>query len=132
MSTLNPLAQLRADLRDKLTAADFRTFSIVPEKVTPPFAYVAPDEPYIDFAGETGLNFGEAQVYHRIGLVVAAGVNEVKADDLDAFVLRLLQLDLSPHVVQSIDEPGPVRINGQAHLAAIAHVTTQLNLEEIA
>lgn len=132
MSTPNPLAQLRYDLRDKLTDADVFAFSIVPEKVIPPFAYVAPDEPYLEYPGEAGLAFGEALVRHRVGLVVAAGVNEVEADALDEFVLKVLAIDLSPHVIEAVDEPGQVRINGQTHLAAVVHLSIPINLQESA
>lgn len=127
---MSALSQLRTDLRDKLSAAGLHAFNIVPEKVTPPFVYAGPDEPYIDFEGDTGLSYGECRVRHRLGLVVAAGVNEVEADALDDLVLKVLGLDLSPHVIDTVDEPGQIRINGQTHLAATVHVSVAINLQE--
>ncbi|KRB73077.1 hypothetical protein ASE01_20085 [Nocardioides sp. Root190] len=127
---MSALSQLRTELRDKLTEADLFAFTIVPEKVTPPFVYAAPDEPYISFEAGADLAFGEAVVRHRLGLVVAAGVNEVEADALDELLLKVLAIDFSPHVIDTVDEPGQIRVNQQTHLAAAVHLSVAVNLLE--
>lgn len=127
---MSALSDLRADLRDKLTAANIVAFTIVPEKAVPPFVYAAPDDPYISYEGGVGLTYGEALVRHRLGLIVPAGVNEVEADALDELVLKVLAIDFTPHVIEAVDEPGQIRLNGQTHLAAVVHLAVAVNLLE--
>ncbi len=127
---MTTLSGLRADLRTKLTNAGFFAFTIIPEKVSPPFVAVAPDDPYIAYEAGAGLSFGEAFVRHRLVLVVEAGSNDVKADALDALILQVLAIDFDPHQVVSVDEPGSIPINGQTHLGTSVNLIVPANLLE--
>lgn len=127
---MSALSDLRADLKAKLEAAGVFAFTIVPETAVPPFVFAAPDDPYIDYEGGIGLAYGEALVRHRLGLVVPAGVNEVEAEALDELVLKVLAIDFAPHEVQTVDEPGQIRLNGQTHLAVAVHLAAPINLTE--
>ena len=127
---MSALSELRADLRDKLTEAGLFAFTIIPEKAQPPFVFAAPDDPYVSYPGDMNLSYGEALVRHRLGLVVAAGVNEVEADALDELLLKVLAIDFAPHQIDTVDEPGQIAINGQAHLAVAVHLSVAANLQE--
>lgn len=127
---MSRLSDLRTDLRNKLDAAGLFAFTIVPENAVAPFVYAAPDDPYISYEGGLGLSYGEALVRHRLGLVVPAGVNEVEADALDELVLKVLAIDFAPHVIEAVDEPGQISVNGQTHLAAVVHLFVPVNLLE--
>lgn len=112
------LADLRQGLADLLSAAGIPAVASVPEVIDPPLAFVAPDDPYVDFDGGT---FGEAIAHHQVVLVVAAGDNDVQIGDLDEMVLAVLGAyqsgQLGDHVVVDVQQPGQLSINGQAHLA---------------
>lgn len=129
MSTLD---RLRADLRDKLKAEGFNAFSVIPKRVAAPFVSVAPDEPYIDIAGaaENELMWGEYLVNHRLVVVAKNGGNEAEADSLDQMLVRLLRLDLAPHRVLFVGEPGSLLVNGQEHLAVAIHLSVPTPLED--
>lgn len=127
---MNKLASSRENLKASLTAADLHAFTTIPEKVTPPFVAVAPDDPYISYESGAGLNFGEVFVRHRLVLVVAAGVNDIQANALDDLILAVLAVDLDPHEVIAVDEPGSIVINGQKHLGTSISLSTPINLLE--
>jgi hypothetical protein len=127
---MSRLSDLRDGLKTKLTDAGVFAFTIVPENATPPFVFAAPDDPYISFEHRDDLAYGEALVRHRLGLVVAAGVNEYEANELDALLLQVLGIDFDPHFIESVDEPGQIRINGQTHLAVAVHLAAAFNPTE--
>lgn len=128
----NTLSALRGDLRDRLTVKGFHAFTTAPETVAAPFVWVAPDSPYIEVttAPEDAIAFGEVLVRHRLIAVAEAGDNEMKADGLDLMVVRLLAVDLSPHTVLTVDEPGSLSLNGQEHVAVVIHLSAPTYLEE--
>jgi hypothetical protein len=128
---MSTLPQLRADLCEKLKTLDFNTFSIIPEVVTPPFAAVAPSEPYIEFSDADDLAYDEVIVNHRIILVAEAGANDKQADDLDLMVVKVLQLDLDPFLLNSVGEPGRINVNGQTHLGVAVNVSSVSQIADL-
>jgi hypothetical protein len=115
---MSALSEARATLADALEAADLHAFVTIPEDVDPPFVCVSPDEPYISYEGDIGLNFGEALVRHRLTLVAERGENEQEADQLDELILTVLGIDFEAEgfTVTEVGEPGSVPVNNQLHL----------------
>ena len=50
---MTTFSDVRNGLRDLMAAAGFEAFTVVPERVTAPFTYVAPADPYITREGAT-------------------------------------------------------------------------------
>lgn len=130
---MSRLSQLREDLKAVLTDADFHAFTVIPEKVSGAFVAVAPNDPYLAFEPEEpDLLYGEVRVRHRLVLVASRGTNDTQADELDEMVLTLLSLadGLAPHVIESVDEPGRITINGQVHLATAVNLSVPFRVQE--
>ncbi len=123
----NDLTQVRTDLKGLLEAADFFAFTIIPERATPPFAYVMPGLPYLSFEGAT--YGGGVIVRCNVGVVAKRGANESTAEALDLMVLQVLDAvdQQDGFVVSEVDLPGQVTINGQAHLAVSIEVQKEIH-----
>lgn len=127
----NALTRAREDLRQSLEDAGLFAWSFAPEQVTPPFAYVGPDEPYMQLEG-AGYG-GRAIARFVIGVVAEAGTNDVRAEQTDELVLQVMRaLWDTDWAIGSVDEPGEIGINGQSYIAAPIHVHAEidLNLQE--
>lgn len=124
----NVLTDLRVAVKSVLTAAEFRTFTTVPDKVTPPCAFVSPGEPYITRDGAT---FGGEIVRHQVVIVAAAGVNDVKAESLDTLLLRALDALAADDRwdVGDVDRPGQITLGGQAFLATAIELVQEIHRE---
>lgn len=128
MSDLNGL---REQLRDVLKTAGLNAFTAIPEKVTPPFVAVAPDEPYISYdEPSTDLMFGEVLVRHRLVLVGRKGTNDVQIRELSDLIVKVLGLadQFEPHQIVSVGEPGRIAVNAQDHLGVAINLTVRVNL----
>lgn len=125
---MSALSDLRTGLATALEGADFHAFATLPEDVDPPLVCVAPGDPYVNFEGDAGLNFGEAKVRHQLLLVVERGDNDVETDALDSMILAVLAIDFGDHQVEEVGEPGPVLINKQVHLGVNIRLSIPIRL----
>lgn len=126
----NALTRAREDLRQVLEDAGLFAFSVAPEQVTPPFAYVGPDEPYVQF--ETGGFGGRATARLVVGVVAEPGVSDVRAEQTDGLVLDVLRAlwPEAAYEIGAVDEPGQITVNGQGpYIAAVIHVHTEITLD---
>jgi hypothetical protein len=131
----NALTEARTKLRDLLKAAGLNAFTVAPNPITPPFAYVGPNEPYLDYEG---AGFGCVIARFQVGYVTAPGVNEKRAEDVDDGLLTVLaalrENPEDPHgfFVEGVDRPGPISLPGAAgtggHIAAPINVAIELDL----
>lgn len=128
----NALTEAREKLRDLLKAAGLHAFTVAPNPATPPFAYVGPNEPYLDYEG---AGFGCVIARFQVGYVARPGVNEKTAEDADDGVLQILaalrENPDDPHgfVVEGVDRPGQITLAGQGnHIAAPINVAIELDL----
>lgn len=119
-------ADQRRQIRDVLTEAGINAYATAPERVTPPCAFVGPGDPYIT---RDGAGMGAEIVRHAVTVVVAAGVNDQRADDLDEFIGTVLDalesLFDDGFDVGDVDQPGSVSINQQAHLGTVIAVSRE-------
>lgn len=123
---MSRLGELRARVRDGLTGAGLFAFSTVPEKAAPPMAYVGPGEPYLT---PEGAAFGGHIARLQVVLVASAGVNDTRADELDAMVdTAVAALDDLPGepLDYEVGRPGEIAINGQPYLGVAINVTTEI------
>lgn len=106
----NQLTQTRQGIVANLVAAGFNAFDHFPERVTAPFAFVGPGDPYVHY-GETGETpFGKEIVDHVVVLVAAKGTNQASIDALDEMIADALRaLD---YKVDQVDQPGMINISG--------------------
>lgn len=123
---MSAYSDVRTSLKDALVEAGFSAFTVIPERVTPPFVYVAPADPYITREGAT---FGGEILHHYVGVVAGRGVNEKLADDLDDQLVRVLDaIDATDdHHVREVEQPGQITISGQQHLAVAIVVDTEIH-----
>lgn len=124
---MTTLAGKREELRAALAAAELAAFSTVPEVVTPPLAFVTPNEPYVTLEG---ASFGGVIVHHQISLVASPGVNEVTADELDQMVQTALVAVADLIGTLEVGRPGSISLNNQTHIAVAIDVTTEIRLED--
>lgn len=123
----NALTDHRTLLRDILSDAGIdHAFVIVPERVTPPFAYVGPGLPYVTYEGAT---FGGMIAHFAVGVVASKGTNEVAAEELDDLVLRVLDAVAADgrYQVNEVDNPGRITLNGQTYLACSIDIQTEIH-----
>lgn len=121
----NALSDVRDRLKAVLEGVGLHAFAVVPPKVTPPFAYVAPGDPYVTYEG---ANFGGEIVTCNVGAVVAAGANDVTAEGLDDAVLLILDALLDSDDFTGLDvEVGAITVNGQSYLGASIRVQTEIH-----
>jgi hypothetical protein len=81
------LTELRASVRDALTAADVTAYEYMGEAFTPPCAVVVPSEPYVQAPGEgRSIPFGRVQVGIDVGLLVPRGEAKAEAAAIDALI----------------------------------------------
>lgn len=121
----NALTLARAAVKDALTTGGMNAHVILPERVTPPLAWIAAGDPYIT---REGANFGGEIVHHEVVVAVGAGVNEVKAEGLDDLILKALDaLDAADLHVSNVGQPGTVSIGGQKCLAVAIDVQTEIH-----
>lgn len=100
-------------------------FSVIPERVTPPFVAIGPGDPYVEYEGAV---FGGHRVRQFATCVVAPGTNDKQAealDDLIELVINAIDADVD-FVVERVQQPGQVAINNQAHLGASIIVLTEV------
>lgn len=124
----NTLSDLRDAVKATLDAAGLRTFATVPDKVTPPCAFVSPGDPYLTRDGAT---FGGEIVRHRVVVVTTAGVNDRTAQALDGLILQALDaLYVSDDWdVESVGSPGSITLNGQSYLACAIELAQLIHRE---
>lgn len=131
----SPLTQVRLDLAavigdvdvtdaDGVTPIAVPVNLVVTSPLAPPCIIAGPDDPYIDLSeGE----FGESRVNLLVILAAPAGTNEVSAaqvDEMLSIVLpRLLAVDPT-FVVDRVDQPGKVGLEGQVFLGAVIRLHT--------
>lgn len=118
----------RESIRDALAGAGILAFATVPDRFNPPAAFVGPGDPYIT---REGMNYGVEQVRHQVTLVTGAGVNDVRADELDKLILTALDAlySLEEFDVGDVGRPGQVSLTGQSYLAAAIDLTAQIHRE---
>lgn len=122
----NALTDTRDRLKTALAEAGLTAHVTVPERVTPPLAFVAPGEPYLTPEGAT---FGGEILRHEIVVVARAGVNDKKAADLDALIVTAVDAlqTVEDQVVEEVSRPGQISLGGQAFLATTIHVKTEIH-----
>lgn len=122
---MNAVSERREALQAALIAAGVAAFATKPERVTPPFAFVGPGEPYLTTDGAT---FNGEILQLEVVVVVKPGVNETRATELDDLIL--LALDAASgadFAVRDVGRPGQISLGGQAHIAAVLTVETEIN-----
>jgi hypothetical protein len=137
MSLQTALSRTRQDLADLIgtvTATDADGSSqlnvpielVAPNPITPPCIIAGPDDPYLDF-GDPDANFGEMRVNLLVILAAPAGANEVSAAQVDEMLTtvlpRLLAADPT-FIVDRVDQPGKVSLEGQVFLGAVIRLHT--------
>lgn len=122
----NVLTGLRDELKATLVDAGFVAHTFKPAKAVPPFALIAPADPYITSDGAT---FGGEIVRYQVVLVAASGVNEKQAVSLDELLLGALDAlyDHPDLVVGPVDRPGQIDIGGQTYLAVPIDVQKEIH-----
>ena len=125
----NVLTDLRVAVKATLTGAGFRTFTTVPDKVAPPCAFVSPGEPYIT---RENAAFGGEIVRHQVVIVAASGVNDVRAESLDALLLKALDALHGDDRwdVGDVDRPGQITLGGQQFLATSIELVQEIHRED--
>lgn len=124
---MTTLAGKREELRAALDAAGFSAFSTLPEVVTPPCAFVTPNEPYITLEG---ASFGAVIVHHQISLVTSPGVNEDTANELDQMTQdALVAIDELVGTFE-VGRPGAIALNSQDHISVAITVSTEIRMED--
>lgn len=123
---MNALTEVRTRLADLLKDAGFHAFSIVPAKVTPPVAMVAPGEPYVTREGAT---FGGEIVRCNVVLTTGRGVNDKTAAEIDELLLKALDAleAADDFVVGDVGQPGQVALNNQNYLGVSVEVLTEIH-----
>lgn len=127
---MSVFADQRRAIVAALEAGGIRAATTVPDKWTPPGAFVGPGDPYVTRQAD-GLSFGAEVVRHLVTLVVARGTNDQRADELDEVILTALGL-LDGLIDQGfgvgdVQQPGQVSINGQRHFGVSIEVTAEIN-----
>lgn len=126
---MSVLAEQRKVIADALTAGGITAHTTVPDKWTPPGAFVGPGDPYI--TREAAFANGGEIVNHQVTIVTARGTNGVRADELDELILDALDvldgLADQGFGVGDVQQPGTVSVNGQAHLGVAIQVATEIN-----
>lgn len=123
---MSALEAKRTELKTALTNAGYFAFSTVPEVAEPPLMYVAPNEPYVSLEGAT---FGAVIVHHQVIIVAAPGVNEQRANDLDALVEGVLAAISDLVDTFEVGRPGQIAFNGQSHIGVAIDTQTEIRLE---
>lgn len=124
---MTTLKALRGDLDTVLEAAQIRTETHLPERVTPPLAIIGAGSPYV----EPGDTFGTFAVRFTIFLVAARAANETATDELDAMVLKAVDaiMGAGGWGVARVDQPSMLEANGAHYLSTAMDVITQQRLE---
>lgn len=123
---MSHLADLRARVRDALTAAGLHAFSTVPETATPPMVYVSPGDPYLT---PDGAALGGRVARVQIAVIADIGVNDVRADELDALIERVADvIETLPGepLGYEVNRPGQFTLNGQPHLGVAIDAWTEI------
>ena len=121
----NAFTDARNQVKTAVVAGIPNTFTVVPERATPPMAWVAPGDPYISYEGAT---FGGEILRFEVVVVASGGVNETQADELDdliASALDALAADDELFVVD-VGQPGRIAIGTGKYLAAAIAVQIQI------
>lgn len=124
---MTTLEQARATLRDALKSAGMDAFSVTPEVADPPFAYAAPDEPYLS---PDGASFGQLIARHQVVLIASAGVNEATADELDQMIVTAVRAIDDAVDTFEVGRPGTIGLNSQSYLAVAISTTTEISIQE--
>lgn len=137
MSSPNSLTQIRQNLADVIgavqvtdsdgfTSVSVPIFLVAPNPITPPSIIAGPDDPYIDFEDPDAM-LGEVRVNLLAILAAPAGVNDVSAAQVDQMLLtvlpRLRAADPT-FIVDRVDQPGKVGLEGQVFLGAVIRLHT--------
>lgn len=123
---MSVFSEQRQQIAEAVGTPEVPAFSTLPSRFAPPAIFVGPGDPYIT---REGMTFGGEQVRHQVTVVTAAGVNEQRADELDALIVNTLDAlyVLEDFDVGEVGRPGQVSIGGQSYLAAAIDVTTQIH-----
>ena len=120
----NPLTGVRAAVKDALTGAGLHAFTHLPERVTPPFAFVGPRDPYVT---HNDAPFGAEFVNNQVILVSGKGTNEAAAEELDQMVVTALEA--LGEQAGDVGFPGRINISGSGEFLAVAiDVTHEIRL----
>lgn len=123
---MTTFAEVRTALKAVMDNAGFTAYTVLPERVTAPFVYVSPADPYIT---HEGASFGGEVLHHYVVLVVGRGVNDELADELDAQLVTALDALAASgeHFVGDVEQPGTMNISGQSHLGVAITVATEIH-----
>lgn len=122
----NAFTDARTKVKAAVAVGVANTFTVVPERATPPMAWVAPGDPYITREGAT---FGGEILRFEVVLVASSGVNETQADELDGLIttaMDALDLDDDLHVLD-VGQPGRITIGTGKYLAAAIAVQLEIH-----
>lgn len=125
MSALTDARKALETLLKDVLGEGTQVFAIIPERVVPPFVSIGPSDPYIDYEGAV---FGGRIVHLTASCVVAPGTNDKQADALDDLIVQVVGIvdDSGDFVVERVEQPGQLAVNGQAHLGANVMVRTEI------
>jgi hypothetical protein len=137
MSLDTVLTQVRTDLGDvvgsvSVTAADgVTTLDVpvhltVPSPIAPPCIFAGPDDPYIDWSDQDA-GFGQVRVSLLVILAAPAGANDVAAAQVDEMLTTVLPRFLADDpvfVVDRVDQPGKIGLDGEVFLGAVIRLHT--------
>lgn len=122
---MSAISERREAMRAALVAAGVSAFSTKPERVTPPFAFVGPGDPYLTTEGAT---FGSEILQLEVVVVVRPGVSDTRADELDEMILVAFDAATNADfAVRDVGRPGQISLGGQAHIAAVLIAETEIN-----
>lgn len=121
------LATVRCRLRDAVRSAGLSAFATVPERVTPPVAFVGPGDPYVS---TEGANFGSEIVRCEVVVVASPGVNDRTANELDSLILTAFDAAAAAQfAITDVQRPGQITLGGQKYVAAVINVWTEIHRE---
>ena len=122
----NHLTAVRRRIHLALRAKGFNVFEVLPEVVTPPCVWIAPDDPYTTREGAT---FRGLIVRLQVNFAAAAGVNDAAAEALDALALDVQDAleEIDDLHVGDIGRVGVAPLNAQEYLAASIAVQTEIH-----
>lgn len=123
----NQLTELREQIKTQLQDAGLHAFTFVPERVTPPFAFVGPRDPYLTYEQAA---FGGVNVNNQVILVAGKGTNEAAAAELDQMIVTALAALDDDFPAREVDQPGRITISGSGEFLAVSiGLTTEIRLQ---
>lgn len=121
----NAVTEARRILKAAIETADLKAHATKPERVATPCVFIGPDDPYLQ---TDGAAFSSELLNLEVVVVAAAGVNEHRAEELDALILHAFDAAVTVGFrVREVQRPGSISLAGQSHVAAVINVQTEIH-----